>query len=507
MSDAKKTKAQLLDEVESLRRRVSALEAEGAKYKMLEKTLRESEEKFRIVFESIEDAITVTDLSGKVLDVNRAALRIFGFEDKEEVIGQEGFRFIAEKSREKAMDDMMKLFEEENRGPVEYTFQTADGREFEVESSNALLRDDYGKLIGFVSINRDITDRKVMEEALRVSVERYRSVVESANDAIISIDSTGNIIFWNPAAEAIFGHSASEMIGRQLELVVPERLRAGLRQALTHLLSTHNSAAIQKTTELVGLRKDGSEVPVEHSIATWQAEGETFYTAIIRDITERKWVEENIQIYIDEITRTQEKERERIARELHDETIQNLATLLLDIEALSTHITQLPDDDLKHLEQIRERIEATMEGVRRFSFELRPGVLDQLGLLPAIGSLVEGMSGRVDTRVEIIGTERRLPPEVELALFRIAQEALVNLRKHSSAEKAVVQIEFTRNKVRLDVTDNGRGFTLPERLSDLDSKSNLGILGMRERAYLVGGSFSIHTEVGSGTTVTVEVEE
>ncbi|MEE8174159.1 MAG: PAS domain-containing sensor histidine kinase, partial [Dehalococcoidia bacterium] len=260
--------------------------------------------------------------------------------------------------------------------------------------------------------------------------------------------------------------------------------------------------------ELELVRKDGTRAIIE-SVTRMITENDqpVGIQAMARDITELKRWRENMLFYISEITRAQEEERKRIARELHDETAQALATLLLDIEAITRARERLSEETLQQLEQLRDKIEPIMEGVRRFSHELRPGVLDQLGLLPALEWLAEDMiaSYEIDARVEVIGTPRRLSAEEELVLFRIAQEALSNVRKHSQATEAVVRVEFCDDKIRMAITDNGQGFELPDMLSDFVAKGKLGILGMHERARLLDGSFSVQSEAGKGTTVSVEV--
>jgi len=150
-----------------------------------------------------------------------------------------------------------------------------------------------------------------------------------------------------------------------------------------------------------------------------------------------------------------------------------------------------------------------MNGLRRFSHGLRPGVLDQVGLVSALELLAEELNSEhnISTSLEISGPERRLEPEVELALFRIAQEALSNIRRHSGAKKAEVKLLFTDRRVKLTVSDNGKGFQLPEVLGDLANEGKLGILGMQERTSLFNGKFSVRSVVGKGTVMVVEVSD
>lgn len=470
----------------------------------MEEALRSSEEKLRIIFESIGDAITVTDLEGKVLDANRAAVSIFGLKDKEEAIGRAGFDFIAERSREKASEDMMKLFTERGTEPVEFIFKTIDGREFEVESNNALLRDIEGNPLGFVSINRDISQRKRAEEALRASEEKLRIMFDSITDGIVVTDLMGTIIDVNGAALRLHGYGhRKEMVGRKgLELISKEDQSMAIEKMFEGLAECHDVII-----EYVLSRPDGTAVDVQGVVNLLHdsSGNATGLVVITRDITERKRAEENLKLYVAEITRAQEEERKRIARDLHDETVQELAALTLEIEAAKRADKGLSQSTVNALERIQDRSRSIMEGVNRFSAELRPDILDQMGLLSALSWLVENIGGDIDVRVESYGTERRLSNEVELAIFRVAQEALSNVRKHSEATKAVVKIAFTADGVWMEVRDYGEGFTLPANIANLAVEGHLGILGMHERARMVGGIASVRTRPGEGTSVSIVV--
>ena len=213
-----------------------------------------------------------------------------------------------------------------------------------------------------------------------------------------------------------------------------------------------------------------------------------------------------MRFYIAEITKAQEEERKRIARELHDDTAQSLATLSLDIEAISAAKDQLSQEAVQRLEELRAKTVTMLGGLRRFVHELRPADLDQVGLVPALESLSKELSNevKITARVEVTGSERRLPGDAELVLFRIAQEALRNVRKHSEATEAVIRVEFAPGTVRMNVIDNGCGFEVPEVPGDFAGNGKLGLIGMHERARL-DGSFSVQSQVGKGTTVTVEV--
>jgi len=215
---------------------------------------------------------------------------------------------------------------------------------------------------------------------------------------------------------------------------------------------------------------------------------------------------ENLRFYVQRITRAQEDERKRIARELHDETIQMLIVISRRLDVLATLPEQLPETAMRHLETLRELIGHALREVRRFIQDLRPPSLDHLGLVATL----EGLTGDLEndgiaTELRVAGETRRLVPEEELVLFRIAQEALNNVRRHAKASRVMVELEFCPSKVRMVVDDNGRGFNAPERMGDLVSSGRLGLVGMHERVRTLGGTLTIQSEPGRGTMVIVDV--
>jgi signal transduction histidine kinase len=215
---------------------------------------------------------------------------------------------------------------------------------------------------------------------------------------------------------------------------------------------------------------------------------------------------ENLRFYIQRITRAQEDERKRIARELHDETVQMLIVISRRLEVLATLPEQLPETAVRHLESLRELIGHTLREVRRFIEDLRPPTLDHLGLVATLEGLTDDVEeAEIETELRVTGQIRRLMPEEELVLFRIAQEALNNVRRHSKASRVTVELEFFPSKVRMIIDDNGRGFNAPERIGDLVSTGRLGLIGMHERARTLGGTLTIQSERGHGTVIILDV--
>ncbi|MFN2183470.1 MAG: GAF domain-containing protein [Anaerolineae bacterium] len=216
---------------------------------------------------------------------------------------------------------------------------------------------------------------------------------------------------------------------------------------------------------------------------------------------------ENLRSYARQITSATEEERKRIARELHDDTAQNLAYLSRHLDWLTAFGEGLPEPTVQRLEQLRELASSTLQGVRRFSQALRPPALDDLGLLPALEGLTGELSKRneIETELKVLGNQRRLSAETELVLFRITQEALRNVEKHSGASTVIVTVDFSDTGVGIIVKDNGIGFHLPEPMGDLAQLGKLGLVGIQERAELLGGTLAVQSKEDHGTIVMVNV--
>lgn len=292
---------------------------------------------------------------------------------------------------------------------------------------------------------------------------------------------------------------------------------AGVPEMFHRLLAAGREAAITDgrmvAVPLVGdtgmLGALGAEVPADGQLTEAQLGLLTTVAQQVRVALENAWLyrqrQESLQSYVRQVTQAQEDERLRIARELHDETAQELVHLVRRLEQLRSRATP---DQLEAIEELLSMARGTMQAVRRFSRDLRPSVLDDLGLLPAIEMVIEDTGHRLPQGARLIvkGEPRRLDGPAELALFRITQEALRNVEKHAQANSATVELDFDGPEVILSVADDGRGFSPAKSISDLLRSGKLGLLGMKERAELVGGTFEMESIPGRGTRVTVRVK-
>ncbi|MFN2244157.1 MAG: GAF domain-containing protein [Anaerolineae bacterium] len=222
---------------------------------------------------------------------------------------------------------------------------------------------------------------------------------------------------------------------------------------------------------------------------------------------ENAYLYENMRFYARKITQAQENERKRIARELHDDTIQSLIAISRRLEALSTSEPDLPDTAAERIHELQHTTSDVINRVRRFSQDLRPSTLDYLGLVPTLEELVGTINRHDGLRAElwIHGDQRRLSSEVELTLFRIVQEALNNVIKHADADRVVTVVEMTDSNITVTVQDDGKGFQPSSLAEHPATASRLGLLGMQERARLLGGMLAIDSTPEQGTKVTVSV--
>jgi len=362
--------------------------------------------------------------------------------------------------------------------------------------------------VSFASLRRERdyrTQLEVAHQELQASEEKYRRLFENAHDAIWVQDMNGNILTVNEAAARLTGYDVDRLVHMNVTDFLSEEGLELAREVRHKLL---RGEAIQGSYDQRLIRKDGTEALIRLSSSLIRSDEEPVaFQHIARDVTQEKRMQENLRFYLEQVTRAQEEERKRISRELHDETIQALVVLSRQLDTLASSGKGLSEENRLRLEELWQQANNIMQGVRRLSQDLRPAALDRLGLLSALewlASDVTEYSGIV-TKVNVVGTEHRLSEEIELVLFRITQEALRNAWRHSGATKAEITVEYEEGKIRITVSDNGKGFNLPGTLGDLAREGKLGLAGMQERAQLIGATLTVQSQPGKGTSMTLEL--
>ncbi len=324
-------------------------------------------------------------------------------------------------------------------------------------------------------------------------------------DKMVLLDLDGNIMTANEATAKLTGYSLEELSCMNIRRFLPEDGMA-LAKEVRHRLC--QGEIVDKPYEQRMVRRDGAEAILMLSTSLITADGRpTAFYNIARDVTEQKRLQENMRFYVQQAVRAQEEERKRIARELHDDTAQVLTSLLRQMDNLIRKKPHLSASDMFALKDLKIQASRGLQAVHRLSQDLRPSLLDDLGLIPALRSLAKGLQvyDGIVTDLKVLGSERRFSPEVEIGVFRIVQEALNNVRRHAQASEAQVVVEFAEDRTKVTISDNGRGFQLLGGVDDLPRSGKLGLAGIQERAQLLGGTLEVRSTPGKGTTLTVEV--
>jgi PAS domain S-box-containing protein len=385
----------------------------------------------------------------------------------------------------------------------------ADGEEFPIEASISQHAENGQKL--FTVILRDIAERVRAESLLARSEARLRGILDSAMDAIITVDESQHIVIFNSAAEAMFGCAKDEAVGAPLAWFIPERFRAVHGNHVRTFGQTGTASRRMGALRIVtGLRRNGEEFPIDASISQIEEGGAKLYTVILRDVTARVQAEEALLRSREELQQlgviahqAREQEKSRIARELHDELAQGLTALQMDVAWCKEKLPAGQDGMARKLQRMEALLDTTVSATRRIAADLRPLMLDDLGLVPAVEWLVENFTQRtgVPCELAVSTSDLNLHKLHAAAVFRIIQESLANIAKHARASRAEVAIEEGDGEVMISVRDDGRGFSI----DDPRKPDSFGLVGLRERAYLLGGEATIISAPGQGTNVEVRL--
>lgn len=389
----------------------------------------------------------------------------------------------------------------EKPGALEFRIVRPDGALRFLQGEGDLIRRPDGTPAYLTGTVQDITERKRAEQAVRESETKLQAIVGSSRDAI-GVSRKGVHVFVNPSYVSMFGYrSAEDLIGTPiLALIAPESREKILR----HVEERAAGKVVPSEYEAVALRRDGTQFDMEVRASTYTLKGEQYTQVILRDVTERKRAEAALRELSLQVIRTEDAERRRIARELHDSTGQKLAALGMTVGMLHDAPGSTDSGMVAKLADCLKIIEECSQEIRTLSYLLHPPLLDELGLAAAIGNYVEGFSMRsgVQVSLDVPRGLDRLPAEIELALFRVMQECLGNVHRHAGVSSAQVRLSGDSGHVTLEVTDRGLGISTSSlrALQEGGGTAGVGIAGMRERLRLVGGRLEIVSE-GHGTTI------
>jgi PAS domain S-box-containing protein len=549
MRDFDKTKSQLIEELTALRRRIAELEifkdyrklAEEARrralgeleYRIAERTaellkanqqltqeiedrkrteadLQRTTEYLENVIDNSVDAIGIVDRHGKFILWNRRSVEIYGY-TRQELADKTAFELYPDPAE---LDCMLQNLRRD--GVVrefEIPMQKKDGAIVPMDISISLLKDNAGRTIGSVCLARDLSERKQAEAALknaqeelsrhsrdlerqvRERTQEINSILRYTPSVVYIKDRAGRYTLVNSRYEEVFGIRNEQIRGKTDHEIFPGTIADQFRASDLRVLAHRESYQVEEVIP----QPDGTRTYLSVKFPIYnEQEVPIGLCGIATDITELKRAQDQLRRLSGSIMANQEKERRAIARELHDELGQVLTALRMDAVWLSARLRPNDPKAADRALAMCQLIDQTIDEVRSLATRLRPGVLDDLGLLDALDWYITDFEKR--TGIACIFKHRNVP-EVDgigaTAAYRIAQEALTNVTRHAGATEVRVSLQPEKGALTLAVIDNGQGFDLKE----IEASECLGLAGMRERAALLGGCLEIRSQPGKGTKV------
>jgi two-component system CheB/CheR fusion protein len=456
------------------------------------------------IVETVREGLVVLDRDLRVRSVNPAFQRTFGFAPEE----VEGRRLDELERPALATPALRKTLEELAEGAT-------------VEGFNVEHRDAAGELRVFLLNARRIEGTELLlvaledvTEAERARSQRaelgFRDALNTAAEGVLMVDSSGGILFANPAAGRLFGYEPGVLAGLSVDLLLPGRLRDLHAKHRAEYLAAPSGRPMGRDRDLVGRRRDETEFPIEVSLGTMTRDGHPVVVAFVTDVTQRRRAEEEIHAYQVRLQHmafdaavTEERERRRLAIELHDWIGQDLALAKIKLTPLRG---ELAGEPRKAVDGAVELLEKAIDDSRTLVFELSPPVLYDLGLKEALAWLAEDVEKRHGLQIEVTddGADKPLDDAAKAVVFRAVRELVMNVLKHAKAPAAKVSLRRADDHVQIDVEDRGVGFD-PDTPSDQASRGGFGLLSVREQVGRLGGTLKIESAPRQGTRVSVRV--
>ena len=530
---------------ERLRDSITEIERNNLQLKEIGEQLRQSRDFLRAILDSLDEELIVLDKNFRVVQVNHSVRS-----------RHEGFTIIGRYCYEIKFGLQQPCSGTLGKCPANEVWDKGEAvrilQEFEqpgkgkrfLEASLSPVKNTRGDVVQIVELTRDVTNRVELENRL-MEANRYllslNEITRTASQSLTMelilkevLDKTvsllgadaGEIILiegysYRPTCQIIRGICNQNFLESLHSSLCRRVVQQGnLVRETRPPSSTGENDGSTREVQVIGIPLKSKEKVLGVLNLVRYREFSTQELDLITSIAQQLGVAiENIKLYeevqakeqirgelLRRVISIQEAERQRVARELHDVTSQTLATLAIGLEAIASNGTDTQRARAR-LENIRSLLYTTSKDLHRLIYDLRPSLLDDLGLPAAVNACVNSClaSSGVEIHFEVAGRERRLPSDVEIAIFRIIQEAVGNIQRHAKAESAYVSIEYSENNVIIDVEDDGIGFDPSQKMVVTDSGRGLGLLGMRERVELLGGKLIINSKPGNGTRIHAEI--
>jgi two-component system, NarL family, sensor histidine kinase UhpB len=472
-------------------------------------------QRYQELFDFAPDGYLVTDTAGVIQEANRAAATLLAVEQRW-LVGKPLGIFVAKEEHRSYRTQLNRLSRLDRVQDWQIRLRPRKGPSFPAAVTAATVYDSQGEMVSVRWVIRDITERKRAEQALQDSEERFRAIFDQAAVGIAQLSPEGTVLLANQRLCDMLGYMPEELLTRSWQEIIHPADRARGGEYLRRLLAGEIRAY---TGERRYIRRDGTYLwgNVTASLVREPSGAPKHMVSVVQDITERKLAEEKtrqaeqtlrsfqeqLRDLATHLQERQEEERRCIAREIHDDLAQTLTALKIDTSWLMRRLDKAPRAVQERLKEMGALLDTLVSSVRRIGTELRPDVLDDLGLTAAIEWQLQDVHKRTGMDYELSLPSEDIPLDQgrATAMFRIFQEALTNVLRHAEASKVVVRVMQHADALLLEVADDGKGIT-PEQLTD---RTSLGLLSMRERALLWGGELTIQGKAGEGTRVTVRI--
>ncbi len=468
--------------------------------KKAQQALLDSEKKYRHLFDRAQVGMYRASLDGsRILAANEKMAALFGGTVEELMAMSSLSLWVDPTARPALVDELLKSGEVND---YEITVLNKQGLE-QVVLMSARYYPDEDCFEGTVV---DITESKQARRALRESEKRYHTLTESSPDGIMAADlSTLEIVFVNKAMCSLTGYTEEELLRFEAGDLSEASRKENSLKAFRDIVRGRTNEAFDISLQ----RKDKSTVTVYVRGVQEELDGRTVLLGFFRDISDVRQKElllrqrtASLKRLSNRLIDLQENDRKFVARELHDTVAQNLALSKIKIE---TAALTCPEADDGAIREASEHVTEAIRQLKNISAELRPQMLDELGLSPTIEWYLANYCQGLDARFETRGEPFKLAAKKQVNLFRVFQELMLNMKKHSGADRIKVVLEYTSNRVNLTVEDNGRGFDLDSVTGNWWSSSTFGLMNITERVEIVGGEFTIITKEGKGATFAVTI--
>jgi PAS domain S-box-containing protein len=462
--------------------------------------------------QTIAGVAKVDAVTGHYLSVNQRLCEMVGY-TADEMLGMTLYDITHPDDRNNVKENLTG----NEDSPIDFakTFQKRyvhkNGMTIHAVVSSHVVKNAKTGTIERLGLIQDISASIKNQRILKEQENRLSIIIHNSMDAIITIDAEEIIIIFNAAAETMFGYLAQDALKMSLSKLIPQSFRAAHHRHVQQFSRSGDTARKMGTKIILkGLRASGEEFPIDASISRAISDGKVYMTVILRDLTEQvkaqnelDSVRRDLRVLSVASQTAREEEKSRISRELHDDLGQNLTALKMDLSWLLSHKTNDVEAYAERIRAMQLILDSTIVSTRRIAADLRPVMLDDLGFKAAIDWLTRDFTRRFEVQCKVVIDEDvvELDTQIQAALYRVVQECLTNITRHAYATQVHIELRMGKSEVILHIGDNGVGMGAEAA----NKHGSFGLIGMRERIYILGGSVTINSQSGKGTNITIEL--